>query len=112
MFLAILCFLNTYHFNIFFDSHTPTRLELAHIDPFAFDNNIFSDCNIKICRADTIVTLDTNVPFVPTTIQQLLAIVDHTLSTLLLLVIPLVVVSLLNCLILFIPFIPFLLPIF
>lgn len=64
----MLYFLNTCHFNIFFDSHTHIRLELAHIDPFAFDNNIFSDCNIKICRVDTIVTLDTNVPFVSITI--------------------------------------------
>ncbi|CAJ2641032.1 unnamed protein product [Trifolium pratense] len=63
------------------DSHTPTRSELAHIDPFAFDDDISSDCTIENCRTDTIATPDTNAPSVPTAIQQPLATVDPTPST-------------------------------
>ncbi|CAJ2651271.1 unnamed protein product [Trifolium pratense] len=63
------------------DSHTPTRSELAHIDPFAFDDDISSDCTIENCRADTIATPDTNAPSVPTAIQQPLVTIDPTPST-------------------------------
>lgn len=98
-------------YSLSFNSHTPTKYELSHTNPFAFDDDIYSDCNIQSYRADTISTLDTNVPFVPTTIQQPFSIIYLILSiTPLIFVITLMIVKLLNHLILFITCIPLLFP--